>query len=70
MQNSGREETYFIFFPCIERKLWKVKGTACIGNITNKLCYLIDLGENIFVDITHKTLKLVQKQDGLKKNQS
>lgn len=70
MQNGGSKEIDFIFFLCIQRELCKVKGTACVKNITNKLYYIIDLGENIFVDITHKTSKLVPKQEGLKKKQS
>lgn len=47
MQSGGGKGTGFIFFPCIERKRCKVKGIAYMGNITDKLCYLIDLGENI-----------------------
>lgn len=66
MQRGGGKGAGFIFFSCMERKRCKVKGTAYMGNITNKLYYLIDLGENIFVDIAHRTSKLGQKQDGFK----
>lgn len=65
MQRAGGKGAGFIF-SCMERKRCKVKGTAYMGNITNKLYYLIDLGENIFVDIAHRTSKLGQKQDGFK----
>lgn len=70
MQNSGREGMDFISSPCVETEPWKVKGAAYVGRITDNLYYLNDLGENLFVDITHKTSKPGPKQDGLKKKQS